>query len=246
MCLSWSDLYLFIKALTLVIFIQLFWIYITINETRIWLLFFPPCLNKNYSISLLLGTGHNLTWLNWLCLDWGEVCVSMPGYMGYFKHPMHTSNPLEQQAEVWDDWMVLRILPLGSLWQAECQCGWSRLHCHNSSRNVLIMALGSNLFGRTSWLHKNPFCKCPGFYILNSLLQSKEVALGFNTGLDGECGDGRRGKVFACEGMLSKHLGRNGQSSSRVCEGQTRCTLSFGPWLMPSRGRGNQLLSHSS
>lgn len=146
--------------------------------------------------------------------------------------------------------MVLRILPLGSLWPAECQCGWSGLRCHSSSRDVLIMALGSNLSERTSWLCKKPFCKGPGFYILNSSLVAgfkmrrwhRDLTLGWmgNVEMAGE------ERPFLVRECCSKHLARNRQSSSRVCEGQTGCTLSFGLWLMPLRDRGNQLLSRSS
>lgn len=68
------------------------------------------------------------------------------------------------------------------------------------------MAFGSNLSGRTSWLRKNPFCKCPGFYVLNSLLVAdfkvRRRHWAFKTRLDGEYGDGRKGKAFASEGML--------------------------------------------
>lgn len=122
----------------------------------------PPCLNKNYSISLLLGTGHSLTWLNWLCLDWGKSVFPCLGTWGILSSLSTEATLLSNRLK----FGIIRWCWGSFLWENSGKLNVSvgdQGSCHYSSRDVLMMALGSNLSGRTSWLCKSPFCKCPGF-----------------------------------------------------------------------------------
>lgn len=167
---------------------------------------------------------------------------------------------------------MLRTLPSDSCWLAESQHRWSLLCCHSSSRDVLlIVAFRSNLPGRSSlfwgvvfFLSINPFCKWPGFCILNLSFVAdfkEEVALCIQrydalgtvwTGNTRGCWDGRRGKDFdtvrsQCRGSSAGRLlwtfRREMGNMPAGFVSDTQGAIKLLAWLMCARDAGNPLLS---